>query len=227
MMALGSMLVFVAACSAAARRRAAGPVSRRSGPCTGRSQPRGGAQRHLGDWSNAIPRRVTAVGLAFLAITALGIFRLEVATDFDENFRAVQPHRPFLSLRVRADGHDLDVRRADRRAATPAEQRGVQRVFGKAVGGCSATWTEHHGVTGTMGVADILDFASSTDDERAGPLGIGHRRRARAPDPRATADGVRGIAARRGRRVLESRAQRGADDRAGQATARRRSQAAS
>ena len=37
------------------------------------------------------PWRVAAIGLGLLAVTSIGIFKLEVATEFDENFRKTSP----------------------------------------------------------------------------------------------------------------------------------------
>jgi predicted RND superfamily exporter protein len=167
MMALGSMLVFVAVLGLLP----GGVLLGRYHVDPARAPGEGRLTAGLNFIINLVeryPRSVAVVGLAFLGFTALGIMRLEVATDFDENFR--QTSRIVRSYRFVSDRMGtismFDVL-VD--APPPAEQEKFN-AFLENLRGLQRDLTQQNGVTGTMSIVDILDFATSTDPERADTL---------------------------------------------------------
>jgi predicted RND superfamily exporter protein len=114
------------------------------------------------------PSRVSLAGLVFLVVTTLGVMRLEMATDFDENFREssriVQSYR-FLQKRMGTISM-LDV-------LVDAPKPSQHQEFAKFLADLQAMQDElskQQGITGTLSIANILDFVMSTRPERAGGL---------------------------------------------------------
>ncbi len=167
MMALGSMLVFVAVAFLLPGGVLLGRYHVDPAHAPGEARLSSGlngivalVERH--------PRLVTVGGLAFLAFTAAGILRLQVATDFDENFREssriVRSYR-FVSERIGTISmFDVLVDAPD---ATDQE---AFNAFLVQLSALQLDLEDLDGVTGTMGLSDILDFVSTTDEERAGPM---------------------------------------------------------
>ncbi len=167
MMALGSMLVFVAV---------AGLLP--GGVLLGRyhvDPARAPGEDRLAAALNGIvglverhPRIVAVLGLAFLAFTTVGILRLEVATDFDENFRQnsriVQSYR-FVSERMGTISmFDILID-----APQPKEQQAFNEFLDE-LRGLQRDLAEQPGVTGSMSAVDVLDFVMATETDRAEPL---------------------------------------------------------
>jgi predicted RND superfamily exporter protein len=167
MMALGSTLVLVAVLGLVPGGVLLGGVH------TDPAKPPG--EHVLGVWLDrtlsvivGYPGWVSLAGLALLAVTLLGTFRLEIATDFDENFREssriVQAYR-FLSDRMGTISM-LDV-------MVDAPKPSQHEAFAQFLANLEAMQKDlakQPGVTGTLSIADILDFVASTRPERAGAM---------------------------------------------------------
>lgn len=113
------------------------------------------------------PWRVAAFGLALLALTSVGIFQLEVATDFDQNFRHSSP--------IVKSYHFI----IDRLGTTETFDVliDVPKVHGKQldellenVRGLQADLSNEQHVVGTLSVVNVLDFITGTDKDRASPM---------------------------------------------------------
>jgi predicted RND superfamily exporter protein len=167
MMALGSMLVFVAVLALVPGGVLLGKVH------TDPAKPPG--EKVLGVWLDRTmslivryPGWVSLAGLALLAVTLLGTLRLEIATDFDQNFREssriVQAYR-FLSDRMGTISM-LDV-------LVDAPEPSQHEEFAKFLADLKAMQKDlakQPSVTGTLSAADILEFVMSTRSERVGAM---------------------------------------------------------
>ncbi|MBT6157175.1 MAG: MMPL family transporter, partial [Planctomycetaceae bacterium] len=112
------------------------------------------------------PRKVAVMGLGLLCMTSLGIFRLQVATDFDENFRQsspiVQSYR-FLSERIGTTSiHDVLIDGPD------LDNRDEFNDFLKRMQDLQRDLNELSGVKGNLSTVNVLDFVMGTRKERAG-----------------------------------------------------------
>ncbi len=111
------------------------------------------------------PMRVSIVGLVLLAVTSAGILRLEVATNFDENFRQSSPivesYHFIIDRMEMTETVDLlvDVPRGDERplADVLEDVRQLQQEL-----------LAEEGVSGTLSLVNVLDFMTGTDREQAG-----------------------------------------------------------
>lgn len=167
MMALGSMLVFVAVLGLLP----GGVLTGRYHVDPARAPGEGRLTAGLGAIIGLVeryPRSVAITSLAFLGFTALGILRLEVATDFDENFR--QTSRIVRSYRFVADRMGTISMFDILLDAPPPTEQEKFNAFLENLRGLQGDLAQQNGVTGTMSIVDILDFATSTDPQRAGTL---------------------------------------------------------
>lgn len=167
MMALGSLLVFVAVVGLLPGGVLIGRVHTDPARAPGEAKVAAGLNKII-DLVERYPGRVATIGLALLLLTVAGIFRLEVATDFDENFRQssriVQSYR-FISDRLGTISmYDVLID-----APPPTKQEEFNEFLGK-LRKLQREIDEFPDVTGTMAVVDILDFAMSTKKDRAAPM---------------------------------------------------------
>jgi uncharacterized protein len=167
MMALGSMLVFIAVIGLLPGGVLIGRVHTDPARAPGEAKVTAGLNRII-DLVERYPKRVAGIGIAVLLLAALGITRLEVATDFDENFR--QSSRIVRSYRFVSE-HMGTISMFDVLidAPRPAQQQQFNK-FLDDLRGLQHDLDEFPGVTGTMSMVDILDFAMSTEKDRAAPL---------------------------------------------------------
>jgi hypothetical protein len=165
MMALGSGLVFVAAAGLIPPGVLLGKVHVDAGRAPGESRLSAFLDR-IASVAERHPRRLALAGLAVLGIAALGIFRLEVATDFDENFRSssriVTSYR-FIADRMEATGaHDVLIDAPD------VKDRQAFDRFLQDVRSLQRELSGVNGVKGTLSIADVLQFVGGTKKDRAG-----------------------------------------------------------
>jgi predicted RND superfamily exporter protein len=163
MMTLGAALVFAAALGLLP----AGVLLGRYG--TDPAQAPG--ERHVAALLNQLvvvverhPWRVAGFGLGLLALTSVGIFKLEVATEFDENFRQTSPivesYHFIIDRMETAETVDvlIDVPQVSGRELDD---------FLESVRGLQSDLMKEQGVVGTLSVVNVLDFMTSTDKDRA------------------------------------------------------------
>jgi uncharacterized protein len=112
------------------------------------------------------PRHVTVIGLGFLGLTSLGLFRLQVATDFDENFRRSSPivqSYQFLADRMGT------MSMFDVLIDTPNVNDQKQfNKFLERVQNLQQELNQQQGVKGTLSIVNILDFILGTRKDQAG-----------------------------------------------------------
>ncbi len=163
MMTLGTSLVFVAAMGILP----AGVLLGRFGIDPARAP----GERYVAALLNHVvsavdrhPRLVAGLGLGLLALTSLGIAKLEVATDFDENFRNSSPiveSYHFISDRmgtteafdVLIDVPELNGKEVDE--------------FLASVRSLQSELMKEQGVVSTLSLVDVLDFMTGTRMDRA------------------------------------------------------------
>ncbi len=164
MMALGSLLVFVASVGLLPAGVLFGPLGTDPARAPGEGKLASGLNRIV-RMVERYPKRVALFGIVFLGVTAAGILRLQVATDFDENFRASSPivrSYRFVSERMGTISM-FDVLIDSPKADEPEK-------FGEYLDNVRALQqdlSEQPSVTGTMSVVDVLEFVNSTRKERA------------------------------------------------------------
>lgn len=163
MMTLGASLVFVAAMGLLP----AGVLLGRYGTDPARAP----GERYVAASLNHVvaaverhPWRVTGIGIGLLALTSVGIFKLEVATDFDENFRHSSPiveSYHFIIDRIETT-ETVDV------------LIDVPKLYGKelddlleSVRDLQRGMTEDQGIVGSLSLVNVLDFMTGTDKDRA------------------------------------------------------------
>lgn len=111
------------------------------------------------------PWRVASAGIGLLAITSLGILRLEVATDFDENFRRSSPIVKSFHFIIDRMG---TIEALDVLIDVPPLLHGKDvDKFLERVQLLQRELTEEEGVTNTLSVVNVLDFMTGTRLERA------------------------------------------------------------
>jgi predicted RND superfamily exporter protein len=167
MMALGSMLVFVATMGLLPGGVLIGRVHTDPAPAPAERHLTA-ALDHILAVVNRYPGRVAAVGVGFLIFTALGIMRLEVATDFDENFR--QSSRIVRSFRFISERMGTI---ATFDVLVDAPPPGEPQKFNQFLDDLRALQKDLAAVpnvTGTMSITNLLDFAMSTEKDRAGTM---------------------------------------------------------
>ncbi len=163
MMTMGAALVFVAALGLLP----AGVLLGRFGTDPARAP----GERYVAALLNHLvaaverhPWRVAAVGLGFLALTSAGILRLEVATDFDENFRhsspIVESYHFIIDRMEMTETVDLLV------DVPPPEEQDLEGVLND-VRRLQQDLHEVPGVAGTLSVVNVLDFMTGTDKKNA------------------------------------------------------------
>jgi len=165
MMALGSALVFVASLGLLPAGILLGRYHTDPARAPGEQKVAGLLDRVVAAVERH-PRKVSLMGLGFLFLTAVGIFRLEVATDFDENFRRsspiVQSYR-FLADRIGTTSmHDVLIDAPD------ISQQEEFNVFLKKVRSLQQDLNGLNGVEGTLSAVNVLDFIMGTKKDRAG-----------------------------------------------------------
>jgi hypothetical protein len=110
------------------------------------------------------PWRVVVGGLGLLALTSIGIFRLEVATEFDENFRKTSPivesYHFIIDRMETTETVDLLI-------DVPELSGNELGQFLDDIRQLQAELIEEQGVVGTLSIMDVLDFITGTDKERA------------------------------------------------------------
>jgi hypothetical protein len=164
MMALGSLLVFVGAVGLLPGGVLIGRIHTDPARAPGEGKVAAGLDRIL-SLVEKYPARVALLGLGFLIFTGIGVLRLQVATDFDENFREssriVRSYR-FISSRMGSMSmFDVLV------DAPKIAQHEQFDEFLQNVQSLQRELTELDHVTGTISVVDLLDFVVSTDKDRA------------------------------------------------------------
>lgn len=110
------------------------------------------------------PRLVAGVGIGLLALTSAGIFQLEVATDFDENFRNSSPiveSYHFISDRM-GTTETFDVL-----IDVPLMQGQEVDEFLERVRTLQSDLVQEPGVVSTLSLVDVLDFMMGTRMDRA------------------------------------------------------------
>lgn len=167
MMAMGSMLVLVAAVGLLPGGVLIGRLPTDPAGVPGEAKLAAGLDRIL-SLVEKYPGRVAILGFGFLLFTAIGIFRLQVATDFDENFREssriVKSYR-FISDRMGSISmFDVLI------DAPKITQHQAFNEFLENLRALQLELAEQPHVTGTMSVVDLLDFVTSTEKDRAGAM---------------------------------------------------------
>ncbi|MBI2478747.1 MAG: MMPL family transporter [Planctomycetia bacterium] len=163
MMTLGAALVFVAAAGVLP----AGVLLGRYGTDPARAP----GERYVAALLNRLaavverhPWRVASMGIGLLAITSLGILRLEVATDFDENFRHSSPIVESFHFIINRMGTTetidllIDV--------PPLPGREADKFF-ESLRAFQTALTNEEGVANTLSVVNVLDFMAGTRAEQA------------------------------------------------------------
>lgn len=109
------------------------------------------------------PARVALSGLVLLLLTGLGVFRLEVATDFDDNFRQSNPivkSYRFLADRMGATSmFDVLI------DGPASDNEHEVSEFLERVRSLQHTLNNQAGVAGTLSAVNVLDFALDTKAE--------------------------------------------------------------
>lgn len=166
MMTLGAGLVFVAAFGLLP----GGVLLGRYGTDPARAP----GERHVAALLNHVvvaverhPWRVAGIGLALLALTSVGIFKLEVATDFDENFRHTSPivksYHFIIDRMETTETFDVLI-------DVPKQPRGKELDdLLESVRGLQRELSDERNVVGTLSVVNMLDFMTGTDKNRASP----------------------------------------------------------
>jgi predicted RND superfamily exporter protein len=166
MMAVGSALVFVAAAALTPGVVTLGSFRTDPALAPGEHQVAalldrliGGVERH--------PWVVASVGAGLLGLTSLGIFRLQVATDFNENFRKSSPiveSYEFLADRMGVVG-SLDVMIDMPDLASPDFDKALDTLQALQ----SELETQPH-VLDTLSVVQLLDFVTGTNKPKPGSV---------------------------------------------------------
>jgi hypothetical protein len=163
MMTLGASLVFVAAMGLLP----AGVLFGRYGTDPARAP----GERHVATLLNHLvaaverhPWRVAGMGIGLLALTSLGIFRLEVATDFDENFRHSSPIVESFHFIIDRMG---TIETVDVLIDVPPLHGKEAGELLEKVRTVQADLTKEEGVVGTLSLVNVSDFMTGTRKDRA------------------------------------------------------------
>ena len=177
MMAIGSLLVFASAVGLVP----GGTLLGRFHTDPARAPGEGKLSAALGGIVTGVERypwRVACLGAVLLGVTSLGMLRLQVATDFNENFRQSSPivaSYNFLAERlgtaamldVLVDIPDADVPDND----VPDDEQAGYDDFLEELGRLQRELERQPGVVGTLSAVDVQDFMTGTKPGRVGVLG--------------------------------------------------------
>ena len=109
------------------------------------------------------PARVAVVVLTVLAVSSIGIFRLEVGTDFDENFRSSSPIvQSYHYIRNRMETTES----VDLLIDVPADAQNNMQPFLNSIEQLQTELQQQPGVVSTLSVVDALQFMAGTRRER-------------------------------------------------------------
>ena len=109
------------------------------------------------------PGRVAVVIMGILAISSIGILRLEVGTDFDENFRSSSPIvQSYHFIRSRMETTET----VDLLIDVPTEPQSDMQPFLESIQQLQSELQQLPGVVGTLSIIDTLDFMTGTRRER-------------------------------------------------------------
>ena len=163
MMTLGAALVFVSAMGLLP----AGVLLGRYGTDPARAP----GERYVAALLNRLvaaverhPWRVASLGISLLALTSLGIFRLEVATDFDENFRQSSPIVESFHFIIDRLGTTETV---DVLIDVPPLRGAEVGEFLASVRRLQSELAHEEGVVSTLSLVNVLDFMTGTRQDRA------------------------------------------------------------
>ncbi len=163
MMTLGASLVFVAAMGLVPAGALLGRFSTDPGRAPGERHV-AALLHHIVHVVERYPWRVAAIGIGLLVLTSMGIFRLEVATEFDENFRESSPiveSYHFISDRMQTtETFDvlIDVPKLHGKGADQFLDR-LQSL--------QISLQEQEGVVSTLSLVDVLNFITGTRTDQA------------------------------------------------------------
>ncbi len=171
MMAIGSMFVFVAAVGLTpgivllARRFSTDPAHAPG------ERPLTEALQRTADTVQQRPWHVVLVAMALLAVCSLGVIRLQVATDFTENFRQTSPIvKAFHFFMDRLEGvNTMDILIDLPEPSSPEFEQAID-----ALRRLQAELEEEAAIVDTLSMVDLLDFVRGgllpgVNRERTGP----------------------------------------------------------